>query len=93
MAAYSAIRIPEVWDVIVLAVTRYKLMSHPGSYVLASFSVEPLELETSSSPLTIQSRLFPEWAFSFSRKSSVGALWPFSYFDSWVWPTPISFPN
>jgi hypothetical protein len=36
----------------------------------------------SSSPATIQSRLLPECAFSFKRTSSVGALCPFSYFES-----------
>jgi hypothetical protein len=50
-------------------------------YELSSLSATAVGLEASS-PLTIQSRFLPEWAFNLSKNSSVGALWPFSYFDS-----------
>src|ERR1022692_2475515 len=48
------------------------------------FAQNTASLGLSCSPATIQSRLFPECAFSFMRTSSVGALCPFSYFESCV---------
>ncbi len=42
----------------------------------------------SHSPVKIQSVDFFECLFNFSRISGVGALFPRSYFESWVWPIP-----
>ena len=46
-----------------------------------------------SSPVIIQSIGLPQNAFSFSKTSSVGNLWPFSSFDNAACVIPRILPN
>lgn len=60
---------------------------------MSDTSPSPYFLPGSSSPVTIQSMLFPECAFRLRRTSNVGSFWPFSYFDSCACPIPRISPN